>query len=294
MMSDAFNGDKNGKDEAKVASFKDTFGDNYVFINLPAQGSVAIDFDWQFIPPTYEQKVVQYGVPTCYFFKDESAESKQYGLKRVRNTDQFRIRNAMKSSLGFVRPGVTFSMPNQGYCNGGGIHDGREITEFCTYRFEGHWFSKNPNNMKARTSGGLRVEWIGDSKENPGNFIEMESLKAYRFDELKFKFISNSTVEVDDPNFTWYHLASQEWTGGTSTGSELSSLKVDGKVIGLNTNGDFWLVYGDDDVQARSISAHRVNIFDKIPAPGDVICQDLNELQKNSLIGKLSNTTFEI
>src|SRR5690606_15255964 len=200
----------------------------------------------------------------------------------------------MKKSLGSIRPGVTFSMPNQGYCNGGGIHDGREIKEFCTYRFEGDWFSKNPNNMKARTSGGLRVEWIGESKENPGNFIEMESLKAYRFDDLKFKFLSNSTVEVDDPNFTWYHLASQEWTGGTSTGYEASSLSVDGKKIGLNTNGDFWLVYGDENVAARGLCAHKVNVFDKIPVPGDIISQDLQDLKRNGLIGKLSNTVFEV
>jgi hypothetical protein len=294
MMSDAFTSDKNGKGEVVLASFKETFGDNCVFINLPSNGRASIDFDWQYIPSTYEQKVVQYGVPTCYFFKDAAAESQQYGLKRVSNTDQFRILNSMKKSLGFVRKGVAFSMPNQGYCNGGGIHDGREIKEFCTYRFEGDWIGKNPNNMKARTSGGLRIEWIGESKENPGNFIEMESLKPFRFDELKFKFLSNSTVEVDDPSFTWYHLASQEWTGGTSTGYEASSLSIEGKKVGLNTNGDFWLVYGDENVEARGLCVHRVNIFDKIPAPGNIIAQDLEDLKKNGLIGKLSNTTFEV
>jgi hypothetical protein len=87
----------------------------------------------------------------------------------------------MKASLGFLRPGISFSMPNQGYCNGRGIHDGREIIEFCTYRFEGDWFSKNPNNMKARTSGGLRVEWIVALADKSGNFIEIESLKPFRF-----------------------------------------------------------------------------------------------------------------
>src|SRR5690606_8545767 len=109
MMSDAFNGDKDGKGEGVVPSFRETFGENYVFINLPSQGKVTIDFDWQFIPPTYEQKVVQYGVPSCHFFNDGSAESRQYGLKRVSNKDQFRIRNTMKKSLGSIRPGVTFS-----------------------------------------------------------------------------------------------------------------------------------------------------------------------------------------
>ncbi|PZX56487.1 hypothetical protein [Algoriphagus chordae] len=294
MMSDAFNGDKDGKGEGVLISFKETFGENYVFFDLPSQGKVSIDFDWQFIPPTYSQKVVQYGVPDCYFFYDKAAYSQQYGLKRVSNKNQFRIRDAMKKALGFVRPGVAFSMPNQGYCNGGGIHDGREIKEFCTYRFEGNWLGKNPNNMKARTSGGLRVEWIGESKENPGNFIEMESLKAYRFDELKFKFLSNASLEVDDPNFTWYHLASQEWTGGNSTGYEASSLRVNGKTIGLNTNGDFWLVYGDEDVASRGLSAHRLSFFDKIPKPGDIISQDLQDIKKNSLIAKLSDTNFEV
>jgi hypothetical protein len=58
----------------------------------------------------------------------------------------------MMASLGFLRPGISFSKPNQGYCNGGGIHDDREIIKFCIYQFEGDWFRKNPNNMKAKTS----------------------------------------------------------------------------------------------------------------------------------------------
>ena len=294
MMSDAFDGNRDGKGEGSPDSFKETYGDNYIFMSLPSQGRATVDFEWQFIPPTYEQKVVQYGVPACYFFYDKSPESKQYGLKRVVNKDQFRIRNAMKMALGFIRPGVAFAMPNQGYCNGGGIHDGRDIIEFCTYRFEGGWVGKNTNNMKARTSGGLRVEWIGESSEKPGAFIEKESLKPYRFDDLKFRFLSNSSLEVDDPDFTWYHLASQEWTGGTSAGSEASNLQIDGKVIGLNTNGDFWLVYGDDNVEARGLDAHRLSLFDKLLAPGDLISQDLQELKKNGLIGKVSDTKFEV
>jgi len=45
----------------------------------------------------------------------------------------------MMASLGFLRLGISFSLPNQGYCSGGGIYDGKEIAEFCTYRFEGDW-----------------------------------------------------------------------------------------------------------------------------------------------------------
>lgn len=294
MMSDAFSGDKFGKGGESSASFKETFGEGGALFVLPSSGKVEIDFDWQYIPPTYAQKVVQYGSPIGLFFYDAATDSKQYGLKRVRNFDQFRIRNEMERALGFVRPGVTFSMPNQGYCNGGGIHNGRDITEFCTYRFEGDWFSKDPNNMKARTSGGLRIEWIGKSKDEPGNFIEMESMKAYRFDDLKFKFLTNRTLEVDDPTFTWYHLASQEWTGGNSASSEYTHLLINGCFVGLNTNGDFWLVNGDEDLVGRGFSAHRVSLFDKIPAPGDLISQNLDDLKKNALIGKLSDTKFEI
>jgi hypothetical protein len=237
---------------------------------------------------------VKYGTPNGLFFLDNSPDSKQYGLKRVRNTDQFRIRNEMQAGLGFIRPGVTFSIPNKGYCKGGGVHNGRYITEFCTYRFEGDWFAKDPNNSKARTSGGLRVEWIVKSKEEPGNFIELESMKAFRFDDLSFKFLSNITVEIDDPNFTWYHLASQEWSGGTSTGSESTHLLVNGYFIGLNTNGDFWLINGDEDLDGRGFNSHRVSIFDKIPAKGDVVSQDLEDLKKNGLINKLSDTKFKI
>ncbi|WP_296697610.1 hypothetical protein [Algoriphagus sp.] len=294
MMSDAFTGDKHGKGDDSSASFKETFGDNGSFFKLPDQGKVEIDFDWQFIPPTYSQKVVQYGSFTGLFFYDPSPLSSQYGLKRVRNYHQFMIRDQMATELGFIREGVTFSMPNQGYCNGGGIHDGVDIIEFCTYRFEGDWYSKDPNNMKARTSGGLRVEWIGKSKEQRGNFIELESLKAYRFDNLKMKFNSSNQIEVDDPNFTWYHLASQEWTGGTSTGYEASHLEIGGKRIGLNTNGDFWLVYGDEDLKGRDFSGKTVNIFDRIPRTGDVIRQNLESIKDNGLIGKVSDHIFEV
>ena len=41
-------------------------------------------------------------------------------------------------------------------------------------------------------------------------------------------------------------------TGGTSTGSEAKSLIVDGKTIGLNSNGDFWIIYEDEAVEART------------------------------------------
>lgn len=294
MMSDAFNGDRYGRGEGSPGSFKETFGENGIFFNLPGEGRVDIDFDWQYISPTYSQIVVQYGVPNGVFFFDESPLSSQYGLKRVSNFDQFRIRKEMKKSLGFVRPGVSFSMPNQGYCNGGGIHDGRDVTEFCTYRFEGDWISKDPNNMKARTNGGLRVEWLGKSKEEPGNFIEMESLKAFKYDNLKFRFLSPSRIEVDDPSFTWYNLASQEWTGGTSTGNEVTHLHVEGKQIGLNTNGDFWLVNGDDDIKGRDFGTHQLNLFDKIPFPGAVIAQNLDDPGNSGLIGKVSDTSFEV
>jgi hypothetical protein len=294
MMSDAFNGDIDGKGEKSPVSYSDTFGDNSSFFHLPDHGEVKIDFDWQFIPPTYAHKVVQYGVPGGAIFFDKSMDSRQYGLKRVANYDQFRIRNWMAKELGFVRPGVSFSMPNQGYCNGGGIHDGREVKEFCTYRFEGDWVSKDPNAMKARTSGGLKVEWIGKSKEEPGRFIEMESLKTSRFDNLKFRFPSQDVVEVDDPNFTWYHFASQEWTGGTSASSEYCHIQVEGRQIGLNSNGDFWLLYGDNNVECRGFGAFSVKLFDKIPKQGDLLLQDLNDLKNNGLIGKPANDRLEV
>jgi hypothetical protein len=83
-------------------------------------------------------------------------------------------------------------------------------------------------------------------------------------------------------------------TGGTSTGSEATSLIVDGKTIGLNSNGDFWLVYGDEDVQARGLSGNRINLFDKIPSPGDIISHDPSDLRKNGLIGKAAPNRFKI
>jgi len=294
MMSDAFNGDQYGRGEGSPGSFKETFGENGKFFNLPGEGKVDIDFDWQYIPPVYSQVVVQYGVPNGTFFFDDSPLSSQHGLKRVSNFDQFKIRSEMKKSLGFVRPGVSFSMPNQGYCNGGGIHDGRDVSEFCTYRFEGDWVSKDPNNMKARINGGLRIEWVGKSKEEPGNFIEMESLKAFRFDKLRFRFLSPSRIEVDDPSFTWYHLASQEWTGGASTRDEIVKLIIEGKEIGLNTNGDFWLVNGEEDLNGRDFGTQQLNLFDKIPFAGALISQNLDDLRNSGLIGKVSDSVFEV
>lgn len=55
--------------------------------------------------------------------------------------------------------------------------------------------------MKERTLGGLRVQWIVASTEKPGNFIEMESLKPFRFENANFKFKSNTTIEVDNQDF---------------------------------------------------------------------------------------------
>lgn len=294
MLSDAFDGDSHGRGLEVPRSFADTFGDNGAFFHLPEEGKVTVDFDWQLLPPTYSQTVVQYGAPLGVFFLDKAYSSKQYGLKRVANFDQFRIRNLMEKELGFVRNGATFSMPSQGYCNGGGIHDGVDISEFCTYRFEGDWVSKNPNNMKARTSGGLLIEWIGYSKEKQGRFLEQESAKASRFDGLRMRFNSNKEVEVDHPDFNWYHLASQEWTGGTSTGSELTHLKILGKTVGLNTNGDFWMVNGEEDLTGRNFSTNKLNLFDKIPASGDLIVMDKSNLNVCGLIGKVSNSEFEI
>lgn len=294
MLSDAFTGDEHGTGEKMPDSFRETFGENLRLFDLPGNGRVEIDFDWQLLPPTYSQKVVQYGVPNGVIFFDGAPLSLQYGLKRFSNFDQFRIKDKMSQALGFARPGVTCSMPNQGYCNGGGIHDGTDIEEFCTYRFEGDWFAKDPNNMKARTSGGLRLEWIGKSPESPGRFIELESQKAFQFENLRFKFLSNAEIEVDSPDFTWYHLACQEWTGGTSTGSEFTNLVVEGKRIGLNSNGDFWLINGEGDLKGRSFSSRRVRLFDKIPSKGDVIKQDLQNLKDSGLIGKVSDTKFEI
>lgn len=294
MWSDAFTGDAEGKGLDSPASFKETFGDNGTFFHLPGTGKVDINFDWQFIPATYSHKVVQFGSPNGSFFNDASLLSTQYGLKRVANYDQFRLKDEMKAALGFVREGVTFSMPNQGYCNGGGIHDGRDISEFCTYRFEGDWVSKNPNNMKARTSGGLRIEWVGFPDGRLGNFIEMESEKTSRFDNLNLRFISPNRVEVDSPYFTWHHLASQEFTGGTSTGSEMQTLIISGFSIGMNTNGDFWLINADDDTLGRGFSSNQINIFDKIPRRNDVLSQNLTDHKSNGLIGKIDNQTFEI
>jgi len=294
MWSDAFNGDLHGRGLEAAGSFQETFGDNGTLFHLPNSGRVDINFEWQFIPPTYTQKVVQYGSPPGTIFSDPSNNSTQFGLKRFCNFDQFRIRDQMEQSLGFVRPGVSFSMPNQGYCNGGGRHNGRDITDFCIYRFEGDWMSKNPNNMKARTSGGLRVEWLGHSKERPGKFIEMESLKPSRFDNLEMRMVSQNRVEVSSSFFTWHHLASQEWTGGTSTSSELTHLIIDGKKIGLNTNGDFWLVNGENDLSGRGFTSSGINLFDKIPRKGDIISQNLQDISKNNLIGKPSERVVEV
>lgn len=294
MLSDAFTGDEHGRGEAMPESFKETFGENLRIFDLPGKGRVEIDFNWQLLPPTYSQKVVQYGVPTGVVFYDGASLSSQFGLKRFSNFDQFRIRNQMNKALGFTRVGVTCSMPNQGYCNGGGIHDGSDVTEFCTYRFEGDWFARDPNNMKARTSGGLRLEWIGKSPESPGRFVELESQKAFEFKNLRLRFLSNSEVEVDSPEFTWYHLACQEWTGGTSTGSEFTYIEIQGKRIGLNSNGDFWLTNGENDLEGRSFRSRTVKIFDKIPTRGDLIRQDLRNLKECGLIGKISETRFEV
>ncbi len=294
MMSDAFNGDPNGQGLVTPGSFSETFGNNGVFFRLPGRGRVDVDFQWQFIPPTYSQRVVQYGSPGGTFFNDSDPNSQQYGLKRVQNFDQFRIRNEMSTALGFVREGVSFSMPNQGYCIGGGKHDGKDVEEFCTYRFEGDWISKNPNNMKARRNGGLRIEWVGESKDNPGRFIEMESLKPSRFNDLKMRFLSNRGLEVDSDSFTWLHLASQEWTGGTSTGSELTSIIIENHRIGLSTNGDFWLVNGEGDLKGRSFTTDRINLFDKVPRVGDIISQNLNDHSSNGIIGKKSKRVFEV
>ncbi|WP_111671797.1 hypothetical protein [Algoriphagus litoralis] len=294
MVSDAFTGDINGTGDQMPDSFKETFGENLKLFELPGQGRVDLNFDWQLIPPTYAQKVVQYGVPNGVIFFDGAASSSQYGLKRFANFNQFLIKEKMTVALGFTRPGVTCSMPNQGYCNGGGIHDGSDIKEFCTYRFEGDWFARDPNNMKARTSGGLRLEWIGKSTEKPGRFVELESQKAFQFEDLKLKFSSNSEVEVDSPDFTWFHLACQEWTGGTSTGSEFTHLIVDGRKIGLNSNGDFWLVNGEGDLKGRSFSARSVKLFDRIPSKGDLIKQDLQNLREGGIIGKVADNRFEI
>lgn len=294
MVSDGFIGDENGTGEKVPESFKETFGDNNKIFDLPGNGRIDIDFDWQLIPPTYSQKVVQYGSPLGVVFFDGAPLSFQYGLKRFSNFDQFRIKNQMTKALGFTRPGVTCSMPNQGYCNGGGIHDGKDITEFCTYRFEGDWFSKEPNNMKARTSGGLRVEWVGKSPDSPGRFVELESQKAFLFDNLRLRFLSNVEIEVESPEFTWYHLACQEWTGGTSTGSEFTYLVVNGFRIGLNSNGDFWLINGDGDLEGRSFSSRKVKLFDRIPSTGDLIAHNLADLKNCGLIGKVSDNRFEI
>lgn len=294
MLSDGFTGDQHGTGETMPDSFKETFGESLKFFDLPGSGRVDIDFDWQLIPPTYSQKVVQYGSPHGVIFFDGAPLSTQYGLKRFANFDQHRIKNQMEASLGFVRPGVTFSMPNQGYCNGGGIHDGHDITEFCTYRFEGDWFSKDPNNMKARTSGGLRLEWIGHSDDRPGRFIELESQKASLFEQLKFRFLANNELEVDSDDFTWYHLACQEWTGGISTNSEFTFIEVEGARIPLSSNGDFWLVYGDGNLNARSFHPKKVKLFDRIPSVGDVIRRDAQNPENCSLIGKISDNQFEI
>lgn len=294
MLSDGFNGDEHGTGVGISDSFKETFGENSKLFDLPGHGRVDIDFDWQLIPPTYAQKVVQYGVPQGVIFFDGATLSTQYGLKRFSNFDQFRIKNEMTKALGFTRPGVTCSMPNQGYCNGGGIHDGSDVKEFCTYRFEGDWYSKDPNNMKARTSGGLKLEWIGKSKESPGRFIELESQKAYLFENLNMKFISNEEVEVDNPDFTWYHLACQEWTGGVSTDYEFTYIEFEGRKIWLNSNGDFWLIYGDGDLKCRSFGSRRARLFDKIPVPGDLIKRDTQTLRNCGIIGKISDVSFEI
>ncbi|GAB2496108.1 hypothetical protein GCM10027164_29060 [Algoriphagus taiwanensis] len=294
MFSDSFIGDRHGRGDNKPLSFSRTFGGNTSFFHLPSEGRVDIDFDWQFLPSTYSHSVVQYGSPNGSIFLDGSPLSKQYGLKRFSNFDQFRIKRLMEQKLGFVRPGAVFSMPSQGYCNGGGVHDGRDITGFCTYRFEGDWVSKDPNNMKARTSGGLAVEWVGHSAESPGKFIELESAKPSKFSGLKFRFNNKTELEVLHPDFTWYHLASQEWTGGTSTGSEFTSVKIDGIPIGLNTNGDFWLVFGEENTQARNLSARTLNLFDRIPAQGDVIACNTGNLRDLNIIGKPSPSQLEV
>ena len=124
--------------------------------------------------------------------------------------------------------------------------------------------------------------------------MELESQKAYEFKNLRLRFLSNSEVEVDSPEFTWYHLACQEWTGGTSTGSEFTFIEIQGKRIGLNSNGDFWLTNGENDLEGRSFTSRRVRIFDKIPIQGDLIKHDLQNLKESGLIGKISETRFEV
>jgi hypothetical protein len=63
MMSDAFNGNKHGLGENGSASFRATFGENTSFFYLPRQGRVDLYFDWQYLPPIYSHRLVQYGSP---------------------------------------------------------------------------------------------------------------------------------------------------------------------------------------------------------------------------------------
>jgi hypothetical protein len=54
------------------------------------------------------------------------------------------------------------------------------------------------------------------------------------------------------------------------------------------------LINGEGDLKGRSFSARSVKIFDKIPSKGNLIQQDLQNLSNCGLIGKLSDSRFEI
>ena len=286
MASDAFTVDANGTGTSLCPSYVNVFRSEMVMFDLPGSGHTNIDFQWQPVGPTYTPAVVQYGTPAFRMFEDKNGTSQNYGMKRVVSKNPFIIQELMASSLGYVRSGANYVMPSQGGCNSGGLHNGVDIVQFSTYRFEGSWITKNTADFKGRQSGGVLLEWEGVDER--GSFINMDELAATEFD-ISCKWNNNRDIKTNSNDFTWYKATGQYWTGGVSTiKNPNDKIVIDGSDVWFGNNGDWWLLG-----EQVAISSDTVKSFNRILSVGNIIKNSVDDAQ-NGLIKKLSNTEFVV
>jgi hypothetical protein len=245
------------------------------------------------VGPHYTVPVVSDNGFNSGFFGGNDPAKQSARILEIRGSDDWTEYRELEANgdLAVLPEGYNFVGPN--FVHGiiyGGKHDGTDVTDMIYLNcIDTSMHPKEFSSMKSTVSAGIYKRIIGESPENMSEIIEQD-IPENRINLVKVggaeggiatqlsfgedsKTGSNRLVRIEG-SASWYQLANQYWTGGTSTGStSVTRIEIDGYELMLGNNGDWWWKYPDDigDYKYPIEDALSARIFEQIPVVGDII-----------------------
>lgn len=300
-IEDAFDVAENGN--GRCPTYRAQFGGRNFFNLLPTNDRCIIE-GIDICPTFYTVPSVQYGAAYHYFWVDRDSKSSQGRICRIIDSNMFAVREMMMAALGAERPGMTFDLPEVGYCMSGGTDDGNDLTAMSEYGlYDTSWQSSQVMNFKSQTRAGVLFKAVGSDPERPVQLRENLKIKQNEYHDIPIRFFiedGHTIAEADSDVFNWYMVANQDWNAGTSNNYNTFNM-VDVALAGetapvslrFHNNADFWELRGPNAAITAFKSGRQARLFDRLPQQGDTVGR-WESGANTGVFRKVDGNTFDI